>query len=88
MWRPGQALASLCTALQLLADAIGLCAVVDDRLLEPRVLKSLLGSNAVLWIVDKDPLEQIEELSVEARVRGDELLEVCVSDMIVEREGL
>jgi len=49
------------------------------------VLESLLGSDAALRIIDKDPLEQIEELSVEAVICGDELLGACVSNMLIER---
>jgi hypothetical protein len=61
-------------ALQLLADAESLSAIVNQRLLEPRVLQSLFGSNTVLGVVDKYPLEKVKEQAMECSAGWDEVL--------------
>lgn len=60
--------------MQSLADPVSLRAVINECLLEPRVLQCLLGSDPVLRIVDKDLLQQIQELTVEWCGGRDELL--------------
>lgn len=58
----------------MLTNAQCLRAIVNDRFFEPRVLESLLGSDAVLRIVHEYPLEEVEELSVKRRIRWNEFL--------------
>jgi hypothetical protein len=56
------------------SDLVGFGAIIHEGLLEPWVLKRLLGSDAFLGVVDEDLLEKIEELSVEFRMREDTFL--------------
>lgn len=44
--------AGLLLPLQL--DLVGLCSVVHERFLEPRVLQSLLGRDSLLGVIHKD----------------------------------
>lgn len=39
--------------MQAHADPIGFCAIIDDALFEPWVLQCILGSDALLGVVDK-----------------------------------
>lgn len=39
------------------------------------MLESLLGSDAVLGVIYKNPLEEVEELSVKRRIRWNEFLD-------------
>jgi hypothetical protein len=61
-------------ALQLLTDAKSFGAIINQRLLEPRVLQSLFGSNTVLGVVDKYPLKKVKEQAMECGAGGDEIL--------------
>jgi hypothetical protein len=55
-------------------------AIVRPRnLLEPRVLQCLLGVDAVLRVIHKDPPQEVEEELVEGRVGGDDVLDSSVS---------
>lgn len=61
-------------AMQSHADPVGFRTVVDETLLEPGMLQGLLRREALLGIVDKDPLQQVQELAVEGGVDRDEFL--------------
>ena len=50
--------------------------VIDDALLEPPMLQSFLGSDAVLRVIDKDAPKEIQELSVELGVGKYEFLPI------------
>lgn len=54
----------------LQSNLVRFCAVVHERLLEPRVLERLLGRNTLLGIVHEYSPQQVEELLVEIRVPG------------------
>lgn len=57
-------------------DLRSLGAVVRvSSLLEPRVLQSLFGRDTVLWIVDKDPFEQIFKMLQESCVAWNNVLQ-------------
>ncbi len=59
------------------ADARRLGAVVGVRhLAEPGVLERLLGRDALRGVVDKDLLEEVQELRQEVGRRGDDVLEL------------
>jgi hypothetical protein len=60
--------------LELLPNSQCFGAVVNQRLLEPRMLQRLLRRDPLLRIVHKDLLQEIQELSVERVVRRDEFL--------------
>lgn len=59
----------------MLTNAQRLRAIIDDSFFEPRMLESLLGSDAVLGVIYKNPLEEVEELSVKRRIRWNEFLD-------------
>lgn len=61
-------------AMQSHADPVGFRTVVDETLLEPGMFQGLLRRDALLGVVDKDPLQQIQELAIEGSVDGDEFL--------------
>ena len=50
------------------SNLVSFCAVVHERLLEPRVLQSLLGRYALLGVVHEYSPQEIEELFVEVGV--------------------
>lgn len=54
--------------LPLQTNLVRLCAVVHERLLEPRVLERFFGGDAFLGVVDEDAAEEVEELAVEVGV--------------------
>lgn len=58
----------------LSGDLLCFRAVVLEVLSEPFVLQGFVGRNALLWIVDKNLLEQVEELAVEVAVWRDRFL--------------
>lgn len=60
--------------MESLANPVRFRAVIDEALLEPGVLQGLLGCDALLGVVDKDALEQVEEVAVEGGIGGDKLL--------------
>lgn len=63
----------------LFADALRLDPVVHEGFLEPRVFQRLFGRDALFGVVDEDPSEEVEELSVERGAGIDEFLFVsCV----------
>jgi hypothetical protein len=47
---------------------VRLCAVIQKCLLEPRVLQSVLGRDALLGVVYEYSLQQVKELAVELGV--------------------
>lgn len=55
-------------------DLFGLGAIVFVVFLEPVMLQGLVCRDTLLWIVDKDFLQQIEELAVELVVGWDDFL--------------
>jgi hypothetical protein len=55
-------------------DLFGFGAIVFVVLFEPVMLQGLVCCDTLLWIVDKDLLEQIEELAVELVVGWDDFL--------------
>jgi hypothetical protein len=60
--------------LSLNFDLLGFGAIIFVVLLEPIVLQGLVCCNTLLWVVDKDLLEQIEEFAVELVVSWDDFL--------------
>lgn len=56
------------------ANPVCFRAVIDETLLEPRVLQGLFGCDALLGVVDEDALKEVQELAVERSIGGDELL--------------
>lgn len=60
------------STLQLLTDPKSFSAVIDKGLFEPGMLQGLFGRDAVLGIVNKDPLQQVQEQPVEVGVGWDE----------------
>ncbi|THC90107.1 hypothetical protein EYZ11_010439 [Aspergillus tanneri] len=48
--------ATLGVALQLFPDPQGFRAIIDQRFLEPGMLKSFLGCDAAFWVINKDAL--------------------------------
>lgn len=71
--------------LLLLADLERLGAVIFDPLFEPRVVESLLGRDPLRWVVNENPLQQIEELQVEVIVRRNGVLRKCQMWSISQR---
>jgi hypothetical protein len=61
-----------CFALPL--NPCGFGAIVHQPFTEPRVLQGLLGGDAAAWVVDKDTLEEIEELAVKVVVVWNDIL--------------
>jgi hypothetical protein len=61
--------------LTLEAETMCLCSVIDDALLEPGVLKGLLGGDAGLGVVDEDLVKKVKELLIEAVGWKDEVLD-------------
>lgn len=57
------------------ANPAGFCAIVFDQLTEPRVLQCLSCGNPLLWVVDKDFPEQIQEQFVELCGGRDDLVQ-------------
>ena len=55
-------------------ELVSVRTVIHQRFLEPRMLQYLLGGCTLLWVVNKDPPEQIEELAAEVGVTGDGFL--------------
>lgn len=61
--------------LALEFDLDGFRAVVrGGDFFEPRVLEGLLGGDAVAGVVDEDAVEEVEEVSAEVVVAGDDVL--------------
>lgn len=77
----------LLLSAQLLTNPSSLGAIVDDGLLEPRVLEGLLGGDTILRIIDKDLLKQVEELSVETVVGWNEFLQPVSTRLIWNQQG-
>ena len=50
------------------SDLVSLCPVIHERFFEPRMLQRILRCDALLWVVDKYPPQEIEELLVEISV--------------------
>ncbi|KAL8741170.1 MAG: hypothetical protein Q9190_006194 [Brigantiaea leucoxantha] len=48
--------------------------IIDDTLTEPRVLQSVLGGDALRWIIDENLTEKVKKLLVERIVLGDYVL--------------
>lgn len=63
--------------MQTHTDAVCLGAVVNETFFKPWVFQRLLRCDSILGIVDKDALQQIQELTVERGVGGNEVLEEC-----------
>jgi len=61
-------------ALSFDFDLLGFGAVVFVVFLEPVMLQGLMCRDTLLWIIDKDLLEQIEEFAVELVVSRDDFL--------------
>ncbi|KAH0356858.1 hypothetical protein KCU81_g586, partial [Aureobasidium melanogenum] len=61
--------------LPLNLDLFSFGAVIFVVFLEPIMLQSLVCCDTLLWIIDKDLFEQIEELPVELVVGWDDFLE-------------
>jgi hypothetical protein len=55
-------------------DLLGFGAIIFVVLLEPIVLQGLVCCDTLLWVVDEDLLEQIEEFAVELVVGWDDFL--------------
>ena len=49
-------------------DLVRFCAIIHERLLEPRVLQGFLGGYALLGIVHEYPSQEVKELFVEIGV--------------------
>lgn len=60
---------------------MGLGSIIHERLFEPRVLEGFLRCDSLLGVVNEDPFEEIEELSVEVGVSWDGFLLVLVAVM-------
>lgn len=69
------------------ANPIRFRAIIDEALLEPGVLQGLLGCDALLGVVDKDALEQVEEVAVEGGIGGDKFLHKQKSVMFQVNAG-
>jgi hypothetical protein len=74
---------ALTAALPSLTKARGLRAVVDNGLLKPRVLKCLLGGDAILRIIDKYLLKEVKELFVEIIVGRNEFLQLVSMAFVI-----
>jgi hypothetical protein len=61
--------------LPLNLDLLSFGAVIFIMFLEPIMLQSLVCCDTLLWVVDEDLLEQVEELAVELIVGWDDFLE-------------
>jgi len=62
---------------------VGFGAVVHEGLLEPRVLESFFGGDALLRVVHEDPLQQVKELPVELGVRWYAFLQIISTKLCV-----
>lgn len=56
------------------ANLLGFGAVVFKVFLEPWMLQGLFGGDALLRVVDEDAVEQVEKLTIERCVVGDDVL--------------